>query len=146
MDALAPAYEITPADLEASVAQADVTLADGDIILMRTGWAQYWTDVPRYLGLNSEGALGPGAEAARWLARFNPFAIGTDTSAFEVMDKRNITMEVHVILIAQCGIHLIENLDLEELARQVKREFAFIGLPLRITGATGSPLRPLALI
>jgi len=146
VDALPPAYEITAADLDAGVAEAGVELAEGDVILMRTGWAQYWSDNARFLGLNSEGAPGPGVEGANWLARSKPFAVGTDTSAFEVMDKKNITMEVHLILIAQCGIHLIENLDLEELARRAKGEFAFVAVPLRITGATGSPLRPLALV
>ena len=41
---------------------------------------------------------------------------------------------------------VIENLTLEELARDARRELAFVGVPLKLRGATGSPLRPLALV
>ncbi len=101
---------------------------------------------PRYLGLNSAGAPGPGVAAGHWLAARKPFSVGSDTSAFEVMNHHNITLEVHLILIAQNGIHIIENLDLEELAAAEPGPFAFVALPVRISGATGSPVRPLALI
>jgi kynurenine formamidase len=46
----------------------------------------------------------------------------------------------------QKGIYIIENLNLEELARDRRYEFAFIGIPLKFMGATGSPLRPLGLV
>jgi kynurenine formamidase len=145
VDALEPAYEITVADLEASVASAKVELLQGDIVLVRTGWASLWADSPRYLGLNSAGAPGPGVAAGQWLGSRKPFAVGSDTSAFEVMNHHNITLEVHMILIAQNGIHIIENLNLEELSKNDCSEFAFVGLPPKIVGATGSPLRPIAL-
>lgn len=143
--ALEPAYEIAVVDLEDSMAAAEVNLFPGDVILVRTGWASFWSDNPRYLGLNSAGAPGPGLEAGRWLARLKPFAVGSDTSAFEVMNHHNVTLEVHMILIAQSGIHIIENLDLEELSQSGCTKFAFVGLPPKIVGATGSPLRPIAL-
>lgn len=146
MEALEPAYEISVADMEAAEAASGATLQPGDVVLVRTGWAKYWKDSPRYLGLNSAGAPGPGVEAGRWLAARKPFSVGSDTSAFEVMNHHNITLEVHMILIAQNGIHIIENLDLEELGGAVTGAFAFIALPLRISGATGSPIRPLALL
>lgn len=143
---LPPAYEITVEDLETAEAQSGTTLAEGDIALVRTGWSQFWSDSPRYLGLNSAGAPGPGVAAGHWLAARKPFSVGSDTSAFEVMSHHNITLEVHLILIAQNGIHIIENLDLEELAAAEPGPFAFVALPVRISGATGSPVRPLALI
>jgi kynurenine formamidase len=143
--ALAPAYEITVEDLEAAEGKAGTTLRKGDVVLVRTGWGQYWSKSQTYLGLDSAGAPGPGAAAARWLSARKPFAVGSDTSAFEVMNHHNITLEVHMILIAQGGIHIIENLSLEGLSEADAGEFGFVALPLRIKGATGSPLRPLAM-
>lgn len=146
VDALDPAYEITPADLEAAEARSGARIKAGDVVLVRTGWSAFWSDSPRYLGLNSAGAPGPGVAGGRWLAERKPFSVGSDTSAFEVMNHHNITLEVHLVLIAQNGIHIIENLNLEELGREARGAFAFLAVPVRITGATGSPVRPLALL
>jgi kynurenine formamidase len=52
----------------------------------------------------------------------------------------------HLHLIARCGIPIIENLDLEGLSRDRRREFVFICAPLKLVGATGSPVRPIALV
>ncbi|SFU21784.1 cyclase family protein [Mesorhizobium sp. YR577] len=144
--ALDPAYEVTVDDLKAAEEDANTTLQKGDIVLVRTGWGQYWSRSQTYLGLDSLGAPGPGVAAGRWLAERKPFCVGSDTSAFEVMNHHNITLEVHLILIAQSGVHIIENLNLEELSEARAGVFAFAALPLRINGATGSPLRPLALL
>ena len=146
VDALDPAYEITPADLEAAEARSGARIKAGDVVLVRTGWSAFWSDSPRYLGLNSAGAPGPGVAGGQWLAERKPFSVGSDTSAFEVMNHHNITLEVHLVLIAQNGIHIIENLNLEELGREARGAFAFLAVPVRITGATGSPVRPLALL
>lgn len=146
VEALEPAYEITVKDLEAAERAAGTAVRAGDIVLVRTGWARFWLDSPRYLGLNSAGAPGPGVSGGKWLASKKPFSVGSDTSAFEVMNHHDITLEVHMILIAQHGIHIIENLNLEELSATANGAFAFAAMPLRINGATGSPLRPLALL
>ena len=57
-----------------------------------------------------------------------------------------VLMDNHVHLLVTHGIHIIENLNLEELAAAGHREFGFVGIPLKFRGATGSPIRPLALI
>ena len=54
-------------------------------------------------------------------------------------------MPVHVHLLVESGIHIIEALNLEELARDRVYEFVFVAAPLKIRGGTGSPIRPLAL-
>jgi kynurenine formamidase len=146
VEALAPAEEITVADLEAAAGNAGVSFRQGDVILLRTGWTRHWTDSRKYLGLDSEGTPGVAAEGAEWLAGKKPFAVGNDTAGFEQIVQTNVTMDAHRILIAQHGIHIIENLDLEELSRSGRADFAFVTLPLRIKGATGSPLRPVALV
>ncbi len=146
VDALKPAEEITVGDLERAREHANVAINQGDIILLRTGWTKHWTDSRTYLGLDSAGTPGVASAGAEWLAAKKPFAVGNDTAGFEQIVQTNITMDAHRILIAQHGIHIIENLDLEELANCGRADFAFVTLPLRIKGATGSPLRPVALV
>ena len=55
-------------------------------------------------------------------------------------------MPVHVHLLVESGIHIIECLNLEELAAAGVREFLFVALPLKIEGGTASPIRPIALV
>jgi kynurenine formamidase len=146
VDAMQPAEEITLADLEAAAKTANIPIHPGDVILLRTGWTKHWKDARTYLGLDSAGTPGVAAAGAEWLAAKRPFAVGNDTAGFEQIVQTSITMDAHRILIAQHGIHIIENLDLEELAACGRADFAFVTLPLRIKGATGSPLRPVALV
>jgi kynurenine formamidase len=121
---------------------ADAPVQPGDVVLLRTGWARYWNEPARFL--NGMQTPGPGLESARWLSERGVFAAGSDTAAFERMPSPE--MEVHVHLLVESGIHILECLNLEELAATGTREFLFIAAPLKIMGATGSPIRPLALI
>jgi kynurenine formamidase len=86
---------------------------------------------------------GPELEAARWLSSRGVFAAGSDTVAFERVPAAE--MPVHAHLLVESGIHIIEALNLEEIARERVYEFAFIAAPLKIRGGTGSPIRPIAL-
>jgi len=52
---------------------------------------------------------------------------------------------VHTYLLAEAGIPIMELVNLEELAAEGVHEFAFVGACLKIRGATGSPIRPIAL-
>ena len=56
-----------------------------------------------------------------------------------------VTLPGHLLLLVRAGIPIIENLNLEELAAERVHEFAFVCLPLKMRGATGSPVRPIAL-
>lgn len=145
-DVLDAAEEITVADLELAAANAKAEFRPGDVILLRTGWTRHWNNAQTYLGLDSAGTPGVSIAGAEWLAAKKPFAVGNDTAGFEQIVQDDITMHAHRILIAQNGIHIIENLNLEELASCGRADFAFVTLPLRIKGATGSPLRPVALV
>jgi kynurenine formamidase len=142
-DALPTDFSITPEHLKAA---AKVEIQNGDIVLIRTGWARVWNDAARYI-TGGAGAVpcgpGPEIEAARWLSRHGIFAAGSDTVAFEKVPAAS--MPVHVHLLVESGIHIIEALNLEELARDGIYEFVFVAAPLKIRGGTGSPIRPLAL-
>lgn len=114
----------------------------GDVVLFRTGWARYWNDPARFL--NGMKTPGPGLEAAQYLSSRNVYAVGSDTAVFEFMPSPE--MSVHVHLLVESAIFILECLNLEELATASPREFLFVAAPLRIVGGTGSPVRPFALI
>jgi len=150
VDALPTDFAVTPAHLDAALAMAQTTIEPGDIALLRTGWGRYFTDFAQFVtGAKGDslrpGAAGPGPEidAARWLSARGIFAAGSDTIAFEKVPAPS--MPVHVHLLVEKGIHIIEALDLEQLSRDRVYEFAFIAAPLKIRGGTGAPLRPIGL-
>jgi len=82
-------------------------------------------------------------DGARWLSGRGIFAAGSDTASFEQMPSP--LMEVHVHLLVECGIHIMECLRLEELSAAGVGEFLFVAAGLKLEGATGAPLRPYAL-
>jgi kynurenine formamidase len=136
VDFLAVDFEITPAHLEAA---RKTDIREGDIVLLRTGWAQFFRDARRYI--NNTTAPGPGMDSAHWLSAHKIFAAGSDTVAFEKVPSN---MVVHEHLLVDSGIHIIEVLNLEELSRDGVSEFLFVAAPMNIRGATGAPIRPLA--
>jgi kynurenine formamidase len=138
VDVLPRDFAIGPMHLE----KCGVNVHEGDIALIRTGWARYWDDATRFIaGVHSPG---PGLEGAKWLSERRVFAAGSDTAPFEFAPSPE--MSVHVHLLVESGIHIIECLNLEELSASGATEFIFIALPLKIRGGTGSPIRPIALI
>ena len=145
-DALLTDFSITPDHLEATAHAQKVEIHEGDVVLIRTGWARFWNNPAHYI-TGGAGAVpsgpGPELEGARWLSKHGVFAAGSDTVAFEKVPAAS--MPVHVHLLVESGIHIIEALNLEELARDHIYEFVFVAAPLKIRGGTGSPIRPLAL-
>lgn len=89
------------------------------------------------------GMPGPGETAARWLIERGATLMGSDTPGFECLPIPGVS--VHAILLVDAGIHIIENLNLEEIARKRLPRVLFVALPLRLSGATGSPIRPVAI-
>jgi kynurenine formamidase len=139
---LPAAFEITPEHMEAAASAQGVDIKPGDVVLLRTGWGAFFEDVARFE--SQMHGPGPGEAGARWLSSHRVFAAGADTINFEIAPSR--TMPVHVHLLVEKGIHIIECLNLERLATERVYEFAFVASPLKIRGATGSPIRPLALV
>ncbi|MDE3157599.1 MAG: cyclase family protein [Acidobacteriota bacterium] len=138
--ALPDDFEVTAEELDR--ASSGLEIRRGDVVLLRTGWAAYFTETRLFL---AEGrGPGPSLEGAKWLSARGVFATGSDTLAFEKIPSP--TMPVHVHLLVEAGIHIVECLNLEELARAGVREFLLVAAPLKFRGATGAPLRPLALV
>jgi kynurenine formamidase len=141
MDALPADFEITPEHFETAARSEQVDVRQGDVVLLRTGWAVFWNDAARFIA--SVRGPGPGEPGARWLSRRGIFAAGSDTVAFEKVPAAS--MPVHVHLLVESGIHIMECLNLEQLAAERRYEFLFVAAPLKIRGGTGSPIRPLAI-
>ena len=142
---LEPGRVVTPDELKRSVDAAGVAIEPGDIALIRTGWGRYFGhDNARYL----QGEPGIDLPGARWLIEQGVVAIGCDNMAVEVLPNpdRGISMPVHQHALAESGVYLIENLMLDELARDGVASCCFILLATKFRGATGSPVRPVALV
>lgn len=146
VDMLPAGEPITGDDLAATCSAFNVDPRPGDVVLIRTGFVRIRKS-DTYLG-SAEGEPGPDESAARWLAERRIAATGADTLGYEWLTKETgyAKMPVHRILLVETGIYIIENMDLEELAENQVYDFALVLAPLRITGATGSPLRPIALV
>jgi kynurenine formamidase len=147
VDALAPGQEITADDLEATAKAQGVEIRAGDAVLIRTGYGQYFeSDRTKYLGWRP----GPGEGAARWLAGKKIFLTGTDQLTYEVVPAQGTVFPAHRILLAENGIYIVENLNLEALATVLAERhsyaFALVLNPIRIRGATGAPLNAFAII
>ena len=141
---LADTYEITPKDLEDALATQKLTLQPGDAILIHTGWGALWgKDNARY----QRGSPGIGTAAAEWLARQDPMLVGADNTAVEISPNPDprLAGPVHQIMLVINGIHLLENVRLDELAARRAHEFALIVEPLKIQGGTGSTVAPIAI-
>lgn len=133
-------FVVTPEHLDS--ASAGVAIQPGDVIAIRTGWARYWDNPAQFISeVHSPGPKVPGA---KWLSERKVFAAGSDTAPFEFTPSPE--MSVHVHLLVESGIHIIECLNLEELAAMNVTEFLFVAAPLKLRGGTGSPIRPVALV
>jgi kynurenine formamidase len=147
VEALAPGQEITAEDLEATAKAEGVEIRPGDSVLIRTGFGKFFeTDRAKYMGLRP----GPGESGARWLAAKKIFLTGDDQLSYEVVPAQGTVFPAHRILIAENGIYLVENLNLEELSRVLAEEKVFEFLlvinPPRMRGATGAAVNAFAII
>jgi kynurenine formamidase len=143
VEMLEAGYEITVGDVEAAMTRQKVSLEAGDAVLFHTGWGKLWMkDNARYNG----GQPGIGIAAGEWLAQRRPMLVGADNWGIEVRPHPNkdLAFPVHQILVTAHGIFLVENLDLEALARDRVYEFAYIVQPLKLKGGTGSTVAPIA--
>jgi len=143
VETLPDLYEITAQDLQDALARQKLTLTAGDAILIHTGWGKLWgQDNARYVKTNP----GIGVGAAQWIAKQDPMLVGSDNWGVEVVPNPDtqLNQPVHQIMLTVNGIHIMENMKLDELAAKRIHEFGFIVQPLKIQGGTGSTIAPVA--
>ena len=144
VEMLPDTYEITPQDLQQALARQGTKLQPGDAILIHTGWSRlYGKENARYM----KTCPGVGVAAAEWLVRQDPLLVGADNWPVEVAPNPDpqLSLPGHQIFLVVNGVHILENLKLDELAAKKTYEFAFAMQPLKIQGATGSTVSPVAI-
>lgn len=143
VEVLPDSHPIGPEDLQKALASQGTELEPGDVVLIRTGRMLRWPDDEAYM------AHEPGLDlaGARWLVEEKgAMLLGADNLSLEVMPPvdEGSWVPVHTYLLAEQGVPFLEVVDLEALAKDRVYEFAFVAAPLRLRGASGAPLRPLA--
>jgi len=145
VEMLGDTYEITVADLEQSLAkQGNMKLQPGDAIIIHTGWGKlFGKDNARFV----KSTPGVGVAAAEWMVKQDPALVGSDNWPVEVSPNPDpgLSLPGHQIFLVINGVHILENMKLDELAAKKVYEFAFTVSPLKIFGASGSTVAPAAI-
>jgi kynurenine formamidase len=144
VDSLSAPYEITPQDLQQALQKQNLTLQPGDAVIINTGWGKLWAKDNARFGKSRPGI---GVAAAQWLVSQDPMLVGSDNAGVEVDPNPDpqLSLPLHQIFLVVNGIHILENLKLDELSAKRVYEFAFIIEPLKIQGGTGSTVAPIAI-
>lgn len=144
LDELPPSYRIGPDDLKQALARQGARIEPGDVVLVRTGrMKHFYGDNRRYM----ESPPGLGLAAARFLIdEARAMTLGADNLSLETfpVETEDNWIPVHTYLLAERGVPFLEVVNLEELARDRVYSFAFVAASLKLRGASGAPLRPLA--
>ncbi|MEQ8218639.1 MAG: cyclase family protein [Arenibacter sp.] len=137
-------YRITSQDLKFTLEKQETKLQRGDVVLIRTGQAEFYEDASHYL----DNYPGIGLDAVKWLVEDQGIMLlGADNLSFEAFppEREDNWVPVHTYLLAEKGVMFIEQLFLEELSKEEVYEFAFVAASLKLKGASASPLRPIAI-
>jgi len=139
---------ISGTELAAVASAQETEVRPWDVVLIRTGYLGFWPDAEK---MAAHRTPGPDLSAGRWLLDRGVIATGTDTETYEVQPAPDRgrpanPQPVHTLLLIENGIYLFESLYLEEIARDEVHEFLFVALPLKIRGATGSMVDPVAVV
>ncbi|MFE7129969.1 cyclase family protein [Streptomyces sp. NPDC057638] len=148
--ALAPGHAVGPADLDAAAEFGRITLAPGDIALVRTGQMRHALAGDR----QAYGFPSPGLSlhTPRWFHTHDVAAVATDTFPFEIVPPEidGLWLPVHALHLVEMGLLQGQNWNLEELASACAEErrytFLLTATPEPFTGATGAPVAPVAVL
>jgi kynurenine formamidase len=143
VECLPPSYSITIEDCESELERTGLTLNSGDVAMVRTGRMRYWPDGSKTLG----NPPGLSLDAARWVTSQGIMIIGADQECVEVGPSayEDNWLPGHCHFLAEAGVPMMELVNLEDLSRDDVDEFCLIAAPIRLRGATGAPIRPLAM-
>jgi kynurenine formamidase len=147
VETLEPGEPIFPEDLESAESATGTTVRSGDVLMIRTGrwkWRELhgpWAPHERLAGLD--------ASCLPWLHAREVAVLGSD-GVSDVLPSRvdQVGMPVHTVAIVAMGLHLMDNLDLDDLSlacREEERwEFLLTVAPLVLNRGTASPVNPIA--
>jgi kynurenine formamidase len=146
---LEPGEHVFRDDLEAAEADHGLSVREGDAVLVRTGHARRLRELGPWDTSEAKAGLHP--TAMTFFADRGVAAIGSDGNGDTAPSTtEGVGFPIHVLAIAAMGIHLLDYLQFEDLRTECERlgrwEFLLVAAPLRITGGTGSPLNPIAIL
>ncbi|MGH2964109.1 MAG: cyclase family protein [Solirubrobacterales bacterium] len=144
---LEPGEHVFSADLEQAEREQGVTVAEGDILLVRTGHARRCAELDPWDTSRAKAGLHP--TAVRFLADRRVAVLGSDgNSDTAPSSTEGIDYPIHALTLNAMGVHLLDYLQFEDVRAICERngrwEFLFAAAPLRVVDGTGSPLNPTA--
>ena len=144
---LEPGTAVRVEDLEAWERKTGIHIASGDVLLVRTGLYKRRHEVGSWN--LTERAAGLHATVVAWLKARDVATVGSDgTNEVFPSGIEGMPFPIHRLAVVALGMPLLDNLNLEDLAREAQARkrwtFLFVAAPLRVPGGTGSPLNPLA--
>ena len=144
-----PGSPVTPAELDDIVAAQNVEIRSGDVVIVHTGW---WT---RFLSTGDGAEAGSGLHwtCAAWLHEHEVAAVAADNLMVEDPDPGNgvdgTFLPMHMLCLRDMGLMLGEYWDLGPLAADCAAdrvyEFQLVATPLKVVGAVGAPVSPIAI-
>lgn len=142
VDTLPPSYGISPKDIADALRRQKIAIEVGDVVLIRTGQINLWPDMA--FVRNTPGLT---RETAEFICRHGAIMIGADNLCLEqtLSTQPNNHLPVHTYMLAEAGVPILEMAFLEDIASAQLYEFVFFGACLKLRGATGSPIRPIAM-
>lgn len=146
-DVLPPGYGVTADDLQGAADRAGVTVEHGDAVLIGTGWSRRWDEPDAFVG-TADGVPGIDPSAAQWCIDRGVSVAGGETIAFEQIKAGagHALLPVHRMFLVDHGINIVETMRLHPLLDLDVAECVLVLAPLNVVGATGGPVRPLALV
>jgi kynurenine formamidase len=142
-----PDYQLTPDDVTAFEREHG-QIAEGTIVLLRTGWSRKWPDKLAYLGDNTPGDASKlhfpsyGPDAARLLVEQRRVAaLGVDVASIDIGASTNFMVHQVAAAANVPGFENLTNLDQVPVTGAI-----VIALPMKIEGGSGGPLRAIAMI
>ncbi|MEQ8964976.1 MAG: cyclase family protein [Azospirillaceae bacterium] len=143
-DILPAGYAIQPDELDAALAAQGTEVRRGDVVLVHTGWGKHWNDADTTLS----GEPGLGKACAEWAIEHDIICWGLDQFATDPIpfEFPGEALPMHIAMLTKAGIRLMENVRMTEIVDNRIYEFLIIAAPLKIKGATGSPVRLVALV
>jgi kynurenine formamidase len=148
VERLEGAHAVGADDLDAACSLAGVAVEPGDVVLLRTGQIQVLHAGHR--DAYGHPSPGPGIEAVGWFRDHDVAGVATDNLTFEVFpcEREDLFLPVHLLDLRDVGLTQGQNFDLEELAADCADDgvysFLLEASPQPFTGATGSPVNPVA--
>ena len=142
VDMLPVGYAIQPAELDEVLKAQGTKVEEGDVVLVHTGWGKNWGNAEKALS----GEPGLGKACAEWAVKHNIICWGCDQFATDPIpfEFPGEALPMHIAMLTKAGIRLMENVRMTDIVNDKVYEFLIIAAPLKIKGATGSPVRLLA--